>query len=180
MPKLDWKAGRFNPDQETDRIFQAMRGWQAVDGDWVSYYHFNEALSSIDDVYDEPFGDGLVWFPPVRVQALHVEHVEGSNENGDRGFYFNDDLDIIVPFDLFTQAGMTLADINTGSYLKDRVVYDRKVFRITQISIRGQMQERDIIVGISGTQLKPDELVWDQQFADWAPGGAMTLYGGTQ
>jgi hypothetical protein len=180
MPKLDWKAGRFNPDQETDRIFAAMRGWQAVDGDWVNYFRFNESLSQIDDVYDEPTGDGLIWFPPVRVEALHVEHAEGSNENSDRGFYYNDDLDVIVPFDLFIQAGMSKADIDTGNYLKDRVVYDRKVFRIIQISIRGQMQERDIIVGISGTQLKPDELVWDQQFADWAPGGSMTLYDGTQ
>lgn len=180
MSKLDYKRGRYNPDSETDQIFQAMRGWQSVDGDWVNYYRFDEAHSEIHPVYDEPTGAGLQYLAPVRIEALHVDHVEGANENGDRGFYFNDDVQVVVPFDLFIQAGMSMADINTGNYLKDRVVYDRKVFRISTISIRGQMQQRDIIAGISGTQLKPDELVWDQVFADWAPGGAYTLQGGTQ
>ena len=180
MSKLDYKRGRWNPDSETDEIFQAIRGWQSIDGDWVNYFRFDEAHSQIHPIYDEPTGSGLLWLVPVRVEALHVEHVEGSNENGDRGFYYNDDLDVTVPFDLFIQAGMSMADINTGNYLKDRVVYDRKVFRIKTIAIRGQMQQRDIIVGIEGTQLKPDELVWDGQFSDWAPGGAFTLQGGTQ
>lgn len=180
MSKLDYKRGRWNPDSETDAIFDAMRGWQSVDGDWVSYYRFDAAHSDIHPIYDEPTGDGLRWLEPVRIESMHVEHVEGSNENSDRGFYYNDDLDVTVPFDLFIQAGMGMADINTGNYLKDRVVYDRKVFRIKTISIRGQMQQRDIIVGIEGTQLKPDELVWDPQFSDWAPGGAFTLQGGTQ
>lgn len=180
MSRVDYKRGRFNPDSETDALFQAMRGWQSADGDWVAYYRFDEAHSEIDPVYDEPTGQGLRWMEPVRVEALHVTHVEGENENSDRGFYYNDTLAVTVPFDLFIQAGMSKADIDTGNYLKDRVMYDRKIFRITTISILGQMQQRDIIVGISGTQLKPDELVWDQAFAEWAPGGAFTLYGGTQ
>lgn len=180
MSRLDYKRGRWNPDSETDQIFQALRGWQSIDGDWVNYFRFDEAHSEIHPVYDEPTGQGLRWLPPVRVEALHVEHVEGANENSDRGFYYNDDLSVVVPFDLFVQAGMSMADINTGNYLKDRVAYDHKVFRITSIAIRGQMQQRDIIVSISGTQLKPDELIWDAQFKDWAPGGSYTLYGGTQ
>lgn len=180
MSRMDYKRGRFNPDSETDAIFQAMRGWQAVDGDWVLYFRFDEAHSEIHPIYDEPTGEGLLYTAPVRVEALHVTHVEGENENSDRGFYYNDDLAVTVPFDLFIQAGMSMADINTGNYLKDRVVYDRKVFRIQTISILGQMQQRDIIAGISGTQLKPDELVWDPQFADWAPGGPFTLQEGSQ
>lgn len=180
MSRMDYKRGRWNPDSETDQILQAMRGWQSVDGDWIAYFRFDEAHSEIHPVYDEPTGDGLKWLAPVRVECMHVTHVQGSNEDSDRGFYYNDDLSATVAFDLFIQAGMTQADIDTGNYLKDRVIYDRKVFRIKTISIRGQMQQRDITVEITGTQAKPDELVWDQQFAQWAPGGAMTLQGGTQ
>lgn len=180
MSRVDFKRGRWNPDSETDQIFQAMRGWQSVDGDWVNYYRFDEAHSEIHAIYDEPTGNGLRYLAPVRVEALHVTHVEGGNEDSDRGFYYNDDLDVVVPFDLFIQAGMSNADINTGNYLKDVVVYDQKVFKIKTIAIRGQLQQRDIIVGITGTQYKPDELVWSPQFSDWAPGGAFTLDGGTQ
>lgn len=180
MSRLDHKRGRYNPDFETDQIFNALAGWQEVDGDWADYYRFNAGLSQIDEVYDEPVGQGLVYYPPVRIQAQHIEHVEGSNENSEYGFYYNDDAALICAFDKVLQAGMDYADISTGNYLKDRVVYDRKVFRVIQISIRGQMQRRDIIVGIACTQVKPDELVMDAQFANWAPGGPFTLQGGTQ
>lgn len=180
MSRMDYKRGRFNPDYETDKILGALAGWQVVDGDWADYFRFDPTRSEIDEVYDEPTGNGLVYFPPVRIEALHVEHVEGANEDSENGFYFNDDAALIVAFDKVLQAGMDYADIMTGNYLKDRMVYDRKVFRIRQISIRGQMQRRDIIVAISATQVKPDELVWDVQFKDWAPGGAYTTNGGSQ
>lgn len=180
MSRLDYKRGRWNPDSETDAIFQAMRGWQSVDGDYLAYFRFDEAHSELHPVYDEPAGEGLRWLAPARVEALHVEHVEGGNEDSDRGFYFNDELSATVPFDLFLQAGMARADIDTGNYLKDRMAYDRKLFRVKQISVRGQMQERDIVVMITGTELKPDELVWDAQFRNWAPGGAWTIQEGTQ
>lgn len=174
---MDYKRGRFNPDYETDKILGALDGFQAVDGDWADYYRFDSTLSQMDDVYDEPTGTGLAYLAPVRIQAIHVEHVEGANEDSENGFYYNDDLAAIVAFDKVLQAGMDYADIMTGNYIKDRMVYDRKVFRVRQISIRGQMQKRDIIVAISATQVKPDELVWDAQFAQWAPGGAYTTNG---
>lgn len=180
MSRLDYKRGRFSPDYETDQIFEAAAGWQSVDGDWLAYYRLDESASEIDGVYDEPTGTGLVFQKPVRVEVMHVRDVRGSNEYGDKGFYSNRDLDVKLMYDKFQQAGMSKADIDTETYLKDRVVYDRKVFRITQIAIEGQMQQRDVVVNISGTQLKPDELVMDSVFADWAPGGPYSLVDGTQ
>lgn len=177
MSRMDYKRGRFNPDYETDKILGAMAGWQAVDGDFADYYRFDPANSQMDSVYDEPTGNGLVFQAPVRLQVMHAEHVEGANEDSENGFYYNDDAAFILAFDKMLQAGMDYADIMTGNYIKDRVVYDRKVFRVRQISIRGQMQKRDIVVAISTTQVKPDELVWDTQFAQWAPGGAFTTNG---
>ncbi len=177
MSRLDYKRGKFNSDYETDKILGALSGWQVVDGDWCDYYRFDPYHSEIHDVYDEPAGNGLIYFPPFRIQTLHITHVEGANEDSEYGFYYNDDAELIVAFDKLLQAGMDYADIMTGNYLKDRIVYDRKVFRVQQMSIRGQIQRRDIIVSISTTQCKPDELVMDTQFAQWAPGGAYTTNG---
>lgn len=100
--------------------------------------------------------------------CLHVTHVRGGNENGTAGFYTSDDLDATIAFDLFLQMGMSYADIDTQNYLKDRLVYDTKVFRVTNIAVRGQIQERDIIVGVTAAQCKPDELVDDQIFSQWS------------
>jgi hypothetical protein len=178
VARTDWKRSpRFNPDSDTKTILEAMRGWQSAQGDWVAYYRWNPAATVMDDVYDEAVGQGLVYYPPIQLPTQHVNHVEGENEYGEYGFYYNDDLDFQVAFDRFIESGMAMADIETGNYLKDRIVYDRKVFRVIQIAVEGQMQERDIILGISATQLKPDELVNDVVFATWSLGGPNDVQG---
>lgn len=177
MSRIDHKRGRFNSDQATDKMFQAMRGYAENNGDWITYYRLNAGVSVLDDVYGEATSGGIQYFPPVRVQCLHVTHVEGASEDDDKGFYYNDDLDASIPFDLFLQAGMTMADIETGNYIKDRVLYDRKLFAVKQLSIEGQIQQRDIIVGLTATQLKPDEIVNDAQFSAWSLGGPNDVEG---
>lgn len=167
MSRLDWKRGRFNADNETDRMFQGLRGWRDVNGDWLNYYRYN-ASATTSNIYGESTGQGRVYLSPVRVPCIHVTYMPGANDNAEYGFYTNADLDAIIAFDLFTQMGMTLADIETQLYLKDRVLYERNVYRITQIAVRGKIQERPTIVGITATQCKPDELVDDAQFAQWS------------
>ncbi len=171
MARIDAKRGRSNSDSATDKIFTAMRGYADNNGDWITYYRYDSDSTFMDDVYDEAVGAGEVFMPPVRVKCLHVIHVEGGNEYGDKGFYYNDDLDAKIAFDLFLQAGMTMADIQTGNYLRDIVLYDRKLFRVTSLAVEGQIQERDIIIGMAATQIKPDELVTCAQFSQWSLGG---------
>lgn len=168
MARADWHRGRWNADNETDRIFQGMRGWRDTFGDWLDYLHLNQDASDVDPVYDEVGIGGFVYYPPVRLPVLHVTHSQGENENGPIGFYFNDAIEAIVPFDLFIQSGMNLADIETGNFLKDRAIYRRKIFRVTSITIRGQIQERPTVVVLEATQLKPDELIDSPQLAQYS------------
>lgn len=179
MGRLDWKKGRWSADQETDRILKGMRGWRDVSGDWLDYYRLNSAATVIDNIYDEATGEGRIYLPPVRVPCLHVTHIEGDNENTDMGFYYNDTLTATIAFDQFTGVGMDYADIRNGNYINDRVYYDQKIFRILSLSIRGQIQQRDIIVGLDATQMKPDELVDDQLFAQWSQGATPNVANGT-
>ena len=177
MARVDRKRGRFNNDQATDNILEAMRGYADNNGDWVAYLRFDPLSTVMDDVYDEAIEGGLRYLAPVRMQCLHVTHVEGGNEDSELGFYYNDDLDATIAFDLFLQAGMSMADIQTGNYLKDRVIYDRKLFAVKQLAVQGQVQQRDIVIGLSATQIKPDELVNDAQFAAWSLGGPNDIQG---
>ena len=168
MGRLDWKRGRFNADFETNQINGGLRGYQNTQaGDQIDYYRFSHVLSEMNDVYDEGDGAGKVYRPPVTVPVLHVNHNEGPNEDLDTGFYFNDDLYITASFDQLFRTGLVFQDIRTNKYLKDRIVYDTRVFRVTDMNIVGQIDERDIIVGIQASQVKPDELVNDPQFADF-------------
>lgn len=169
MGRLDWKHGRhFNADAETDRIYKAMRGWRDVSGDWIDYYRYNSASTQIDNVYDEATGQGRVYYPRVRIPTLHSVLIFGDNENTDMGFYFNDTLETTIAFDQFSGVLFNYPDILVGDFLKDRIYYNQKVFRVLSIEPRGKIQERPTLIHISSTQLKPDELVDDQLFVQWS------------
>lgn len=148
-------------------MFKGMRGWRDVNGDWLNYFRYDAVNTQVDPVYGETT-TGRLFLPAVRMPCLHITHLEGGNDNAAYGFYQNDDLDATIAFDLFIQMGMSMADIETQNYLKDVVHYERKVFRITNLAIRGQIQRRDTIVGLTATELKPDELVDYPQFAQWS------------
>jgi hypothetical protein len=169
MSRLDWKRGRFDSDFETNEINHALRGHQnAQVGDSVEYFRIDRASSEMDDVYDEGWGVGKKYRPAVNLPALHVTHDEGEHQTTDSGFYFNDNIYVTASFDQVMRTGLTLQDIEHESYLKDRLIYDRRVFRVTQIHVLGQIRTRDVIVSIEGTMVKPDELVNDPQFAEYA------------
>lgn len=173
MGRLDSKRGRFGTDFETNQIHDAMRGWQAATvGDEVMWYRFNATNTVIHDIYDEGFGTGKSYDGPIKVPVLHATHLEGRDENGDTGMYFNDELHFTASFDQIRRTGIVELDLETKNYLKDRILYDDRVFRIMNIQVLGQVQERDIIAGVDATQVKPDELVNDVQFATWSEDAA--------
>jgi hypothetical protein len=169
MARLDWKRGRFSLTYEQDQMDAALRGRQDEIGDSVNWYRFDKADSVMDDIYDEGVGIGRVYKGPFPVPMMHVVHDEGPNENGDGGFYYNDSVHATASFDqLRRRAGFQFVDIDHQLYLKDRLVYDDRVFRITRLSIIGQVNRRDVIVSIDATQVKSEELVNDAQFRDWS------------
>ena len=169
MGRLDWKRGRFDSDYETNEIHGGLRGHQNSQvGDEIRYYRFERELSQVHDIYDEGTGAGRVYRPYVDVPVLHVTHDEGRVLDRDGlGFYFNDNLYVTASYDQFTRTGLTEADLKHETYLKDRIAYDGRLFRITNMHILGQIQQRDLIVSIEATHIKPDELVSDPQFRDF-------------
>lgn len=168
MGRLDHKRGRFHADFETNEIQDALEGHHRQVGDTVSWYRFDRDDSEMNDIYDEGDGVGKVYNGPYTVPILHVTREEGLNQDTDIGFYYNDDVHMTASFAQLVAVGFTKMDIEHQTYLKDRVVYDGRVFRVTRIEVLGQIQRRDIVVGIDLTQVKPDELVNDQQFARYA------------
>jgi hypothetical protein len=168
MSRLDFKVGRWTADVETDQIYFAMKGWRDVSGDWIDYYKYNESATQLDDIYDEAVGQGRIYSAAIRIPVLHVTLTPGDNQNTDYGFYYNDTLSIICAFDQFTRSGMDYADVLEQNYLKDRIYYNQKVFRVLSMTPRGKIQERPTIVGIDATQLRSDELIDDTQFMPWS------------
>jgi hypothetical protein len=171
MGRLDWKKGRFDTEYEIAQIEGAVRGFQGSQvEDSVEYFRFDKADSSTHDIYDEGFGVGLVFHPSVDLPVLHATHTEGGQGQGenDSGFYYGDTIYVTTSYDIFTRTGMTQADVHHERYLKDRILYDGLIFRVQSINITGQINEQDTMVSIEGTQVKPDEMANDPQFAEYA------------
>lgn len=172
MSRMDWKRGRFSTPFEIHQVEMGIRGFQASEiSDSIDYWRFNFAQSTMDDTFDEGVNGGLVFHPVVNIPCLHVTHNEGGNPRDDKGFYYNDDLYVTTSYDLFYRSGLTEADIQHQKFLKDRILYDGLVFRVTQINILGQVGRRDTIVSMEATQVKPDEMSNDPQFAKYAVQG---------
>jgi hypothetical protein len=169
MGRLDFGAGRFSADYETNDIAESLRGWQTEFGDQILYYRFWMEESTQSNIWGEAGGSrGRIWHPPDTVEVLHATHVEGSMENRDQGAYYNDDLYVTASFDQLRRLGMTEMDLQHQSYLRDRIVYDFRVFRVTRIQVMGQIQRRDVVVSIEGAQVKPDEMLNDPGFEHFA------------
>lgn len=169
LDRAGWKGGRFSVNFETSSIYGGLRDWQRWTGDSIYYYHFAYDQSSVDPVYGEADAPlGRIYFEQGPIPVLHVIHVEGENDNSEEGFYFNDRAHVTMSFDQVQRMGLDRMDIQTANFLKDRFVYDGKVFRTTSMQILGQIQQKDIIVSIDATQVKPDEMANDVQFAQYA------------
>lgn len=168
MGRLDYGSGRFNADFETNEIQSALRGWQTEFGDNILYYRFWGEESQVHDIWQEATAGGRVWHPPAEVPVLHATHVEGDAEARREGLYYNDSLYVTASFMELQRIGFTEMDLQHQAYLRDRIVYDFRVFRVTRIQVMGQIQRRDVVVSIEGTQVKPDEMLNDRGFEAFA------------
>jgi hypothetical protein len=167
VARIDWKRGRWGAEIETQQIADALHGYQPAFGDQVSYFRFDLSHSVKHNVYDEATSTGRAFKGPVEVPVLHVIHEFGGDTLNEAGFYTNDELQVTCGFRQLGRTGLTHADLRNGRYLRDRIAYDDKLYRILEMDIRGQLVRSDIVVGIRGVQLKSDEIVDDGMFRQY-------------
>jgi hypothetical protein len=167
MSRLDRKRGRFDAVYETGLAADAMLDHQDVYGDWADYYRYSREESTFHPIYDEPASGGRVFHGPIRVPVIRLIREEGNPDREPGGLYWTDSLHVTVPVAGLELAGLEAIDVKHGQYVRDRLVYDDRVYRVTRISVLGQIRRRDLVAGIDAIQLKPEDLVGDTQFAKW-------------
>lgn len=168
MGRLDWKRGRWSAGVETEQIADGLRGYQPAFGDQVLYFRYDYKASLRHSVYDEAVSTGRRFSGPVELPVLDVVHTMGEVEQVDEGFYTVDTLRVSSGFRQISRTGLTHADLLNGAYLRDRIAYDGRLFRVLEMRVLGQIQRADVSVEVKATQLKPDEIVMDPQFRQYA------------
>lgn len=169
-----YQGRHFTDLYERHRIDRDVRQEQEDHGTVVLWFYYAPDLTIENDVYDE--GDSVLggrrWkLPPLRVPVLSANRVEGSRQETDYGFYTVDTIQIRISMQQSLDAGlMPELSLNTDLHLQDRVVYDKRVFGLSDLAITGQFDAagHDIMVRASGTRVRPDELVNDPDFKEFA------------
>lgn len=167
MSRLDHKLGRFSPAYEAREFGGAMLGHFQNWGDWCEYYRYQDDRSAEHDVYDEPTATGRWFRGPLRLPVMSMVREEGMPYNRDAGLYWTDTAFMTIPWAGLVRAGLWTMDVDHAAYVKDRVVYDDRVFRVSRIQIHGQIRRRDMTGVITANQMKPAELRTDAQFERW-------------
>ena len=168
--------GRFFPPKyETRRIDRDVELHQRAFGTTVQWYFFDVEDTVIDDLYDEgadtAVTGGRRWKGPITVPVLSAVRQEGIKVASDDGMYTLDTIDLRLSHEQARRVGLLPnMDQNTELHLRDRIVYDNRVFGLRNIQVTGQFEGsgHDVMVRILGVQLRPDELVNDPDFKKWS------------
>lgn len=159
---------RFPITHEVEHIHDSMRDeLQRKVGTSVQWYAYNPDGTSVHDVYD--VGEYRDWFDPITLPVISAIRQEGVRQPSAEGFYTTDSVHLIVSYAAWRSSGLEDPQ-RVDDHLKSRIVYDDVVFTVMGIQIRGQLGERDIVIGIDCAEVDPAELVNDPDFQHWAEG----------
>lgn len=134
-------------------------------GTVVLWYRWNPT-SPTDDVYD--IGQGRDWHDPFELHVIAASRFEGGETNMDLGAYSTDTLHLTVRADEADTKLPGLEHPQTNEYLKDRVVYDGTVFTVERVAAHGHFHDWEAVFGIDLSEVDPDMLVNDPDFAQYA------------
>ena len=154
---------RFSVSSEVSRVdyglnADAQKEW----GTSLEWFRFDPEETDTDDLYD--VGAPRRWKPAIVVPCLWVIREEGVDTFRDHGLDLVDTLNAAVSKanlrDILTWRGLE----HPVNYIKDRVRYDGVIFTVSKIAPAGELNQRDVVVSVTGSMIQQDEYIWDPDF----------------
>lgn len=157
---------RFPLSFETAHIHRMMREELQKDtGTVVLWYAYDPSGTTSHEIYD--VGESRIWVEPTLLPVIAAIREEGPLQQGAPAFYSTDHVHLVVSYDEWTKHGLGDPQ-RIDDHLKARFVYDDVVFHVVAMQVRGQVRERDIVIGLDAAEVDPSDLVNDEQFQEWA------------
>lgn len=164
-------ANYFDPKFEQESIDRGIAQQQGETGVWVDWWFWDPKDSRISNVYDEDIpGASRHWRGPHPMPVLQASRTMGTMEDSGEGAYQVDMVSLVLGYHQALQRGLSPVDF-TAKHLKDRFVFEGKVWNPSSIVARnllGGNDRRRSTVMVVATEVKPDELVNDDQFQRYA------------
>jgi hypothetical protein len=167
--------GRFDTRYELDSVYESMReDLQQYIGQYVPWYRFDRAGSTVDPIYDVGASSGTggrKFFPPFLLPVISAGLAEGVEVNVGQGEYTTDVCHLVVSYDQAEKAGLRNMAINWRLFMGDRFIWNNTVFQVRSIQVRGPVGPRYEVLGIDGWQVNAEELINDVDFLAFAGPG---------
>lgn len=159
--------GKFFTNQyELKRMFRDIRQEQEDHGTSVQWYFYLGSV--VDSTYDE---GGRRWRGPKTMPVVSAVPVQGANVPSDSGRFVTDSIALRMSWRQITDQGIgpNISE-DFESHYGDRFIYRGHVYSIEEIRVDGHFDpdSHDVMVSIRGGQLRPDELVNDVDFLNYA------------
>jgi hypothetical protein len=139
--------------QEAEHIFGNGLDWyQSELGEVVLWHEFLSMQSAYDDTYDE---GGRRYSAGLLVPALWVIVTEDRHRPTPEGRKPTEKLTCAISVRALQDSGISDPEDYTRR-LNDLVRYEDRLWRVTDFNIRGRVPDT-IIIGVSATQIFPDE-----------------------
>jgi hypothetical protein len=158
---------------EQESIDAGLAAQQEETGTTLFWWFFNPHASRVDPVYDEgSMASGLRWQGPYPIAAYSATRTEGAKQMTDEGFYTVDTITVWLSYRQAANHGLLPEADRTNQHLKDRFVWDGKVWSPENIVSRNLLSgggTRAMIV-VTAVEVKPEEMVNDVDFLRYSSG----------
>lgn len=151
------------PDRRTLRdiryAYRGMKEYQFHVGQWVSWFRFNKAGTTVHPVYDT--GPQRAWYPAITLPVLSLEYERAAQNFDDDGLYQVDRAHLVVSYDQFFHTTMLDPDPNGADHVNDRVGADGRLFSVDSFLPRGRVAAHFLTISIDLTEVAAEELAED-------------------
>lgn len=161
--------GRFSINLERRSILSGITAdLEHPVGQNVEWWRFDPTASESDDIYDVgSIEGGRRWKNGFRMPAIRATIFHGVTMQNERGFYNTDVLRLTVNMKDVERL-LPGVPMTPDEFLRDRIVYRGQVFTPTRLYPRGLLIDGYTVFTLDANQVNSEELVNDQQFAQYA------------
>jgi hypothetical protein len=177
--------------REQSYIWRQYNAYGRIMGEDVLWLKFDTEKSRWDDMYDEA---GLTYHKPIRVPVLWIDQIEDPEQYSGEGRRPTQRFRCAVSSLTLRQRGIGTTEAHgqgpsypdrpsapvpaqygrpTNTWFDDRlndlVYFDSRLYAISNFQIRGRTPQGDVIVGVSGLEMQPDEFLTDSFPELWEP-----------
>lgn len=166
----------FSIEHELERIDRGLNQTSDEWGTTVEWFVYNPD-SPKDELFD--VGSQRDWSEPILVPVLWALRTEGRDSKQPEGLHTRDSLQFAVAKNVIRDRlgwEQVLTREGMVAFLRDRIRYEGRMFTVTDMQVEGQLEGRDVVVGVVAREVRPDEEWIDEPPEDPVAAPGMAEY----